>query len=198
MSNEKDKKDSPMKTFSQNKVFVMTRPSEGEEHLSIATEEFNKLEGDLAELYHVVFFDYLLNLSGEISVKQHKVILAQIIAPIAYQFFLVHPEKAHGVVQNSLAQLKAQKVNTDFIKKMPDEVSMLDYILRHNLYRFLEESKGGDLDVALEEYQEFLTDLEEVFFSLPAAFCFGVVEAVSILGEKPKPTSKKKKNKKTS
>ena len=196
MSNDKKNKDAPMKQFSANKVFVMTRPAEGDEHLSIATEEFNKLEGDLAELYHVVFFDYFLNLSGELNIKQHKVLLAQIIAPLAYQFFLVNPEKAHGVVQSSLAQLKTQKVNIDFIKKMPDEVSMLDHILRHTLYNFLEEIQEKELDTAMKENEEFLSDLEQVFFSLPAAFCFGVVEAVSILAERPKPKPLKKKNKK--
>jgi hypothetical protein len=194
MSDDKKNNIPKTKQFSDNKVFVMTRPAEGEDHLSIATEEFNKLEGDLAELYHAVYFDYLLNLGGELTIKQHKLLLAQMTAPLAYQFFLTNSEKAHGIVQSSLAQLKAQKVDTDFITKMPDEVSILDYILKHNLYNFLSDLED-DPDTALAEHEEFLDDLEHLFFTLPAAFCFGMVEAVSLItkskAKKTKPKPKK-------
>lgn len=191
----KDKKEPTLKQFSDNKVFVMTRPSEGEDHLSIATEDFTKMEGDLAELYHVVYFDYLLNLGEDLTVKQHKILLAQLTPALAYQFFLTNPEKAHGIVHSSLAQLKAQKVDTSFITKMPDEVSMLDYIIKHNLNNFLTEVDEMDIDEAMEENEEFLDDLEHLFFTLPAAFCFGIVEAVSLITARPKPNNKKPRKK---
>jgi hypothetical protein len=182
------------KEFSDSKVFVMTRPNDGENYLSITTEDYAKKEDQLDELYHIAFFDYLLNLSNHLKISQHKLLLTMSTAPLAYQFFLANDLKAQQVIQKSIEELKKQKVNTDFLMKLPDEVSVLDYIIRHNLSVFLNDVKKNGLEKALKNHQGFYIDLEQLFFSLPACFCFSLVDAANHLKtNNKKPSSRNKK-----
>lgn len=181
------------KKFTDNKVFVMTRPSEGENFLSITTADMAKQDEELDELYHMAFFDYFLNLSKILTVKQHKVILTSSTAPLAYQYFLANDEKARQIINISLQELEKEKVDVSFLKKMPDEVSMLDYIIRHNLSLFLNDVKKQGIEKSLAKHHTFYVDLEQLFFSLPACFCFSLIDAVNHLTAVDKKTTPRKK-----
>lgn len=179
----KKKKKSP---FIDSKVFVMTRPEKGEPYLSITTEEIAKEESKLTEIFNTVFFDYVLNLGNQLTIAQHKVLLAALTAPLSYQFVITHGNKANQIIETSLQELKTQGLEVDFLLNMPDEVSVLDYIIRHNLSVFLNDIKKLGLDQSLKKHQGFYQDLEQLFFSLPACFCFGIIDMIKLLTKKRK------------
>ncbi len=172
--------------FNKSKFFVMTRPSNVDSPNLLKIETFESMEknDDLDHLYSMCFFDYFLNLSNQINKKQHEILISTMIAPISLQFFLTDIDKSNGLIHFFSEQLKqdiGDKQTLETLEKMPDEISKLDFIIRYNLEVFNQDKKNLGLEKALQENKDFFADLEEVFFSLPACFCFGMVDAISLL-----------------
>lgn len=173
------------KTPSESKVFVMTRPPEGGDYLVIQTAQQAQKSEQLDELYNICFYDYFLNLSNILTVRQHKILLSTLTAPLAYQFFMHDASKCKAIISHALNdKAKGNKVYLQTLQNMPDEITQLDYIIRYNLSVFFNDIKTKGLEKALVSHHMFYSDLEGIFFLLPACFCFGIIEAVAQISPK--------------
>lgn len=164
------------KSFEDHKIFVMTRPEPGSDLLKITTSDQSQKNEELDELYHVCFFDYFLNLSKFFSVKEHKLLITTLTAPIAYQMYITDQERSQKLIAFTLKNLTNTK-QEEMLLNMPDMVSQLDFIIRNNLHAFLTDIRKKGLEQALITHNIFYADLENVFFMLPACFCFGLINA---------------------
>ena len=172
-SENKSNQDIAKENFDNSKVFVMTRPEAGSGTISVQSEDDSNSSDEIQELYSASFFDYVMNLSGILSKKENELALKLITPTLAYQFFLEDPEQAQSII-NSFSQ--ANKKDQNFLNKFVDPISTLEFVLKIYFRNFHADYEKSGLEKSLQKHHQFYADMEELFFSLPACYCFNLID----------------------
>ena len=172
-SKETSAQDQAKENFDNSNVFIMTRPDEGQGTISIQSEDDSNKSDDIHDLYSASFFDFVMNLSGVLTTKENELALKLVTPTLAYQYFLEDPEQAQSII-NSFAQ--ANKKEKDFLTKFVDPISTLEFILKLNFKNFNVDYQKVGLEKSLQKHHQFYADMEEIFFSLPACYCFNLID----------------------
>lgn len=177
-----------------SKVFVMTRPKEGENLLVIQTKAQADKVDELSEIYDLCFFDYLLNLDGELTDKQHEIIISAFSPALAYQFFMQNSEKSQSLVEELLKpENPSAKEFKKIVESKFDDISQIYVLMKRMLYDFIADIDELGFDDAIMVHHDFFHDLKDSFDSLPECFCEGIIHTVSNLtvAKRTKKTTKK-------
>ena len=164
------------KKFHESKLFVMVRPNENSNELTITTSEHIAHQNEMEDLYHECFFKYVLNYNKDLTIKKHKSFLQAIFPILSYHFYNIQNEKSKELIKSAKVFFQTDKKSLDHINNLPDEVSQYDFILRYNFAILMNDVKANGWDVALQKNYSLYSDIEQAFFSLPICTCFSLID----------------------